>query len=212
MFSVRLTFEKYGPGAYISHLDLMRCFQRAFRRAHLPVRYSQGFNPHIYLSILAPLSTGFESRGDLADFDLLEAFEHDDIVARLNGTLPPGLRAVSAAAPEKKPGAIAWARFRIVYPVGEAEAMAACLNNPVQVMKKSKRGRKEITLQDYIHEITFGQREESVVCQAVLKAGDDPLNPIYITRGLMDAGLLGAACVPLYAREALLDVSYEKFC
>ena len=212
MFSVRLTFEKYGPGAYISHLDLMRCFQRAFRRAHLPVRYSQGFNPHIYLSILAPLSTGFESRGDLADFDLLEAFDFGDIVTRLNGTLPPGLRAVSATAPGKKPGAIAWARYRIIYPAGEAAAMAACLNSPVQVMKKSKRGRKEITLQDYIHEIAFEQQGESVICQAVLKAGDDPLNPIYITRGLIDTGHLGEDTVPLYAREALLDVSHEKFC
>jgi len=212
MFSVRLTFEKYGPAAYISHLDLMRCFQRAFRRAHLPVRYSQGFNPHIYLSILAPLSTGFESRGDLADFDLLEAFEYEDIVARLNSTLPPGLRAVSAALPVKKPGAIAWASYRIAYPAGDAAAMAACLAEPVAVIKKSKRGRREITLQDYIHSIAFGQQGESVVCQAVLKAGDDPLNPIYITHGLRDAGLLGEDCVPLYAREALLDVSHEKFC
>lgn len=211
MFKVRLMFEKTGPAAYLSHLDLMKCFQRAFRRAHLPVRYSQGFNPHIYLSILAPLSTGFESRGDLCDFDLLEAMDFDAVVAALNTTLPPGISALRAGPPQKKPGAIAWSRYRIEYPQGEAAALAERLEAGLRVTKKSKRSSREIELAAYIQEIAFVQQGAGAVCQAVLKAGDDPLNPVYITRGLQEAGLLEGDCAPLYIREAILDDSHQIF-
>ena len=56
MFKVRFCYEKKGTAAYISHLDLIRTFQRSFLRAGLPVKYSQGFNPHIEMSIVVPLS------------------------------------------------------------------------------------------------------------------------------------------------------------
>ena len=71
MFNVRIQFEKKGGAAYISHLDLMKTLQRALLRAQLPVKYTEGFNPHIYLSILVPLSTGYQSEYDLCDFGLL---------------------------------------------------------------------------------------------------------------------------------------------
>ena len=70
MFKVRIKFEKNEYSAYISHLDLMNTLQRSLVRAKLPVRYTEGFNPHIYLSILVPLSTGYQSQCELADFDL----------------------------------------------------------------------------------------------------------------------------------------------
>lgn len=57
----RMLFEKYRNGIWISHLDLMRVFQRAFRRAGLPLQHTQGYNPHAFVSIALPLSVGTAS-------------------------------------------------------------------------------------------------------------------------------------------------------
>ena len=64
----RALFEKTGNARYISHLDLMRVFQRAFKRAGLPLTHTQGFNPRPSVSIALPLSLGVESRCELLDF------------------------------------------------------------------------------------------------------------------------------------------------
>ena len=66
----RALFEKVGNARYISHLDLMRVFQRAFKRAGLPLTHTQGFNPRPSVSIALPLSLGVESRCELLDFEL----------------------------------------------------------------------------------------------------------------------------------------------
>ena len=93
MFNIRLKFKKSGECAHISHLDLMKTVQRSLVRSGLPVKYSQGFNPHIYLSILAPLSTGFESDYELCDFDLDTEVYPDKIIEKLNKDLPKGMQA-----------------------------------------------------------------------------------------------------------------------
>ena len=66
----RLLFEKTGNAIWMSHLDLMRLFQRAFKRAGLPLTHTQGFNPRPSVSIALPLSVGVESVCELLDFDL----------------------------------------------------------------------------------------------------------------------------------------------
>ena len=89
----RLLFEKTGNAVWMSHLDLMRLFQRAFKRAELPLTHTQGFNPRPSVSIALPLSVGVESGCELLDFDLDgEAVTCDEILARLNGVLVDGVR------------------------------------------------------------------------------------------------------------------------
>lgn len=89
----RLLFEKTGRGIWISHLDLMRLFQRAFKRADLPLTHTQGFNPRASVSIALPLSVGVESRCELLDFDL-DGYEApcEEIQDRLNAALVDGVR------------------------------------------------------------------------------------------------------------------------
>ena len=86
----RLLFEKTGESIYISHLDLMRVFQRAFRRAGLLLRHSQGFTPRAIVSIALPLALGTESRCELLDFELQEAGTVTP--EQLNAVLPAGIR------------------------------------------------------------------------------------------------------------------------
>lgn len=84
----RLLFEKKGNAIWISHLDLMRVFQRSFKRAGLPLTHGQGFNPRPQVSIALPLSVGVESDCELLDFDLDGAVvPPDEIMTRLNQAL-----------------------------------------------------------------------------------------------------------------------------
>ena len=85
---LRALFEKTGNAAYISHLDLMRLFQRAFKRAGLPLTHTQGFNPRPSVSIALPMSLGVESHCELLDFSLEgELPDYGEICDRLNEKL-----------------------------------------------------------------------------------------------------------------------------
>ena len=68
----RLLFSKTGRAKYISHLDLMRTFQRAFARAGIAIKHTEGFNPHPFVSIALPLSVGYSSQCEILEFGLLE--------------------------------------------------------------------------------------------------------------------------------------------
>lgn len=89
----RLLFEKTGNAVWISHLDLMRVFQRGFKRAGLPLTHTQGFNPRPSVSIALPLSVGVESVCELLDFDLDGAsVPCDQILHRINTCLVEGVK------------------------------------------------------------------------------------------------------------------------
>ena len=93
----RLLFEKRGDAVYLSHLDLMRVFQRAFKRADILIWHSQGFSPRAYVSIALPLPVGMESRCEILDFEIEDgAVELPALAGRLNAVLPAGIRVLSA--------------------------------------------------------------------------------------------------------------------
>ena len=92
----RALFEKTGNAVYISHLDLMRVFQRAFKRAGLPLTHTQGFSPRPSVSIALPMSVGVESHCELLDFELeVEQISCEEIMTRLNEALVEGVRVLS---------------------------------------------------------------------------------------------------------------------
>ena len=89
----RALFEKKGNAVWISHLDLMRLFQRAFKRAGLPLTHTQGFNPRPSVSIALPLSVGVESSCELLDFELDGAnVPCEEICQKLNEAMVAGVR------------------------------------------------------------------------------------------------------------------------
>ena len=92
---LRLTFAKGEPIKYISHLDLMRTWERALRRAQVPLAYSEGFNPRPKISIAAPLPVGFTGRGEVMDIVLSRRTSPYSFVKRLKPHLPPGLEILS---------------------------------------------------------------------------------------------------------------------
>lgn len=94
MSRYRLMFAKEGPAKYISHLDLIRAFERAARRAGLPIAFTQGFNPHPKLSFAAPLAVGTAGEAEFADMELTGNMPAGDVTKALAGVLPEGLRLI----------------------------------------------------------------------------------------------------------------------
>ena len=90
------SFAKLGPVRFVSHLDMQRLFQRAFRRAGLPLAYSQGFNPHPLLAFATALSVGYTSDGEYFDVILSEDIPVSEFVERVNAVLPDGVRIIDA--------------------------------------------------------------------------------------------------------------------
>jgi len=96
MYKINFVFSKKGPMKYISHLDLMRLFQRAMRRAGLPLKMSEGFSPHPKLSIKRALKLGLESDSEEASIVLKESMSAQDFKNRLQEQLPEGLEIKNA--------------------------------------------------------------------------------------------------------------------
>lgn len=115
--NVRLKFTKGKEVKYISHLDLMRVFQRAIRRSGIPISYSSGYNPHQEISFGAPLALGVTSEAEYVDLKLAEPMEADKIKELLNSTLPDGIRILKGVNlgdnPKSAMSIVTHARYRI---------------------------------------------------------------------------------------------------
>lgn len=88
---IRIKYAKTGVLRYIGHLDVMRYFQKAIRRAGLDVAYSQGYSPHQLITFAAPLGLGVTSEGEYFDADMNSVTSSADMVERLNQTMVPGM-------------------------------------------------------------------------------------------------------------------------
>ncbi len=96
MYKVKFIFAKKGFMKYISHLDLMRLFMRAFRRAELPIKITEGFNPHPKLSITRALKLGLESENEEAVIVLRDYIEPEQFKEKLQRQLPQGIEVKNA--------------------------------------------------------------------------------------------------------------------
>ena len=92
---VRIKFSKEGPMKFVGHLDTMRYFQKALRRAELPVAFSGGYSPHMIMSFAVPLGVGMESLGDYFDLEMAEDMSTAEIAARLDEQMAEGMHIVS---------------------------------------------------------------------------------------------------------------------
>ena len=150
----RALFEKVGTARFISHLDLMRLFQRAFKRAGLPLTHTQGFNPRPSVSIALPLSLGAESHCELLDFDLESPVPLEDIRNRLNAALIDGIRVreVYDNGAKIKYLALLQSRLTLEYdgsiPAGAESAIGQLFARETLVLEK--KNRNGVTQQDII--------------------------------------------------------------
>ena len=163
---VRLFFTKLDRAKYISHLDMNRCMSRAIKRAGLPVWYTGGFNPHMYLTFPLPLSLGCESVYECVDLKMTQKVDFDQMVSRLNACLPPDIQVFSAGEQKMDQKEIAWADYEICFrnEDGLKEKLTSFFNQQeIKVIKKTKKGEKEIDLKPHFSLVSMEEKEGKLV-------------------------------------------------
>ena len=158
-----LTIEKGARIRFIGHLDLMRCMQRALRRSGLPVRFSNGFNPHMLLNAAAPLSLGMPGLREIIEVPVGGDIAPEEFQARLNAALPPDLRCVAIRAlPDEHPAPMALLRAAqyLIELDGEDPASEALMRalpdmlaaETLPAVRKTKTGEKPCDVRPMIYE------------------------------------------------------------
>ena len=189
MDKLRLRFEKTGRAVYISHLDLMTTMQRAFARAGLELKYSEGFNPHPLISILLPLSVGTASVCELMDFRLREDTELSSLPERLTRVLPEGIRVLEAYPGERKSALLKWLEIGGVleYDRGapDMERLEEFFSRPeIVIEKKTKRGIGQSDIRPAIRDIGFERAGKAIRLRTVVSAQEPTLNPELLVSAL----------------------------
>ena len=185
----RLLFEKTGNAVWISHLDLMRLFQRAFKRAGLPLTHTQGYNPRPSVSIALPMSVGVESCCELLDFDLYGApVDSVEMKNRLNSALVDGVKvlAVYDSAVKIKHLAYMDCVVTLEYDAGIPEDATARIGQlfaqpEVTVEKRSKNGMREENIIPMIQKISLCPVDGNTLeLQAQVCCQNPSLNPMQL--------------------------------
>ena len=156
-----VVFEKAPRLRLIGHLDLMRAMQRALRRSDLPLRYSQGFNPHILLTFAAPLSVGMPGKREIMEVPLEGEVSAEEFVRKLSAALPPDLPVVSARPVDDRHPAPMALLTAAVYearlssmPADLPQAVERFLaQKEIHVMRKTKSGMQPSDIRPMIHEL-----------------------------------------------------------
>ena len=172
----RITYTKGDEVKYISHLDFLRCINRAFKRAKLPVRYSQGFNPHIVQNIALPCPVGVMSKCEMVDIDMTEKVETSLICKRLGESMPRGIEILGAKLKDENDRDffdIDSASYEIDFcTASPIDASAFDKEESFMIEKKSKRGMKEVNIKDFVKEMhTSKVSDDTYHIDAVLCAG-----------------------------------------
>ncbi len=190
---LRLLFEKTGDAVWISHLDLMRLFQRAFKRANLQLTHTQGFNPRPSVSIALPLSVGVESRCELLDFSLEGAVPPlNEIADLLNEALTRGVRVLQVYEGGKKLRELSYLRCRLMLtydagvPAGLPEAILHLFDSEtLLVPKKTKGGVQDQDIIPMLKEIKIETTDEtSIALEALVCCQNPTLNPMQLVEAI----------------------------
>lgn len=157
-------FKKEDTVRFVSHLDVQRLFQRAFRRADLPVAYSNGFNPHQLLSFATALTVGATSSAEWLDVKMDKDMSAADFTERVNSVLPRGFSIVEAACAEDKYPSLSAVMAAAEYVVQlrfdevvQADIICASiqklLSNSIVVLKKTKAGMKNVDIRPMVYKM-----------------------------------------------------------
>lgn len=216
----RLLFTKTGEAVWMSHLDLMRLMQRAFKRAGLPLKHTQGYNPRPSVSIALPLSVGVESVCELLDFDLEgETVSCKEITDRLNDALVPGIHVVQTIENGRKIKDLALLSCEITMEYdSEVPEMAIdristlFRRDALIVEKKGKNGPTQQDIIPMIRRFSLSQIDEKTLVLCTVVCCQNPsLNPSQLVAAI---NLYLPECAPDFAkcrRLELYDTNEEIF-
>lgn len=185
----RMLFEKTVTAIWMSHLDLMRLMQRAFRRAGVVLHHSQGYTPHAYVSMLLPLSVGTESVCEIMEYELDAeiAITPED----MNAVLPQGVRVLRVYESERKPKYLTDLSVMLTMfydhgvPAGAAEEIGTLLSGEtLLVEKRTKRGLEETDIRPMIRKAELVAGTDRITLTAQISAQNPSLNPALLTAAI----------------------------
>lgn len=165
---IRMKFSKNGPIKYIGHLDVMRYFQKAIRRAEIDIAYSQGFSPHQIMSFAQPLGVGVESDGEYVDVELNSAQSARDIKDKLNTVMNEGIKIESVKklsdGTMNAMASVAASKYLIYIKEGyefDVDFFSQCIKlgqkEHIYIVKKTKKSEVEMDLKPAIFEMEITQ-------------------------------------------------------
>lgn len=190
---IRIKFRKYGPVRFIGHLDVMRFFQKAIRRAELDVVYTGGYSPHQVMTFAAPLGVGLESNGEYMDIEVNSLLSCQDITDRLNAASVYGIEIVGTKILPDSVGnamaSVAAASYTVRFREGRKPNMEIeevlpdfLARNSILITKATKKGSRELDLRPGIYEMSWDGNAFSMLVNAS-SAGN--IKPIQIIEALL---------------------------
>lgn len=164
---IRIKFQKYGAMKFIGHLDIMRYFQKAIRRADIDIAYSGGFSPHQIMSFAAPLGVGLTSDGEYLDIEVNSSPSSQESVEALNRVGVDGIKVVSyRMLGEKAPNAmsiVAAADYAVTFRDGKApenwqkRLLEFYAQPSILITKKTKKSERKLDLKPLIYQLLVEQ-------------------------------------------------------
>ena len=164
---IRIKFSKHGAMKFIGHLDIMRYFQKAIRRADIPAVYTEGFSPHMVMSFASPLGVGLTSDGEYFDMEIHGQISSKEAIHRLNEAMVEGIEILSfRKIPENKANKamtlVAAADYRVAFREGkqpfanwEASFYDFLEQKEIVIVKKTKTSEKEMDIRPYIYDFSI---------------------------------------------------------
>ena len=185
---LRVKFNKKNYLKYIGHLDLLRLFQRTFNRAQIPVKYSEGFNPHPKFSIANPLSLGIESEEEYMDIDLVQKIDTEDFIKRMNDILPKDIQVLDAIYPDDDKSIssqLSWALYEIKFDINKdlsLDEVKSIIENwlnedEILISRLRKKGKRKVMKEENIRPLidktqVLDKMGNEVILETFMRIGD----------------------------------------
>lgn len=193
---LRIKFSKHGVLRFIGHLDVMRYFQKAIRRAGIDIAYTTGFSPHQIMSFAAPLGVGLESNGEYMDIEVNTLTSSKMLTDMLNEQMVDGIRVLEARLLPDNAGnamaSVAAARYTIRFRedyrpsfLTKAVIDDFCSQNEIVVTKKTKKRESTFDMKPYIYECSFDE-ESSSLDLTVDASSAGNIKPAIVVKALFD--------------------------
>lgn len=219
MSKLRLVFIKEAQASYISHLDLMRTFQRVFPRTELHLKHSNGFHPHPIISIVLPLPVGQSSECELLDFETVEDSNGSGVAEKLNTGMPAGIRVLDCYEANRPVRDLTYLRATMEFlydngvPAGAVDELNALFAREELVIEKRTKHKSlaEINIAPLIKSVSFAEGENVVTAEVVVAAQNPGLNPAFLAQAVERQLPAFAPDFVRVRRKELFDAQMEIF-
>ena len=181
MYRYIVKFSKSGYIKYISHLDMMRLFKRSFKRLGIKLAYSQGYNPHPKMGLAQPLSLGYESNGEILEFETVDKINDENILKTFNLAMPEGIKILEfkeiEAAGKSLAAITEFAEYRIKMPLknnNEKAIEVLDFMHQTEIISQKRNKKKELVdldIKSMIKELAINKNEEELIIYVKLDAG-----------------------------------------